>query len=234
MDWQEKVEYALVHTRVLLYPQRKLETFGSTVVHYYVLSELLDRVGEVRIREGRVMAERPRIITPHYVQHTLLESFGEEARDYMQWLKDYADGLRFLEYGYRFRKEFWSQHAVSGSLGDIADTIQKRVAANQDHLTGIVMAVDDLWEISLVKLLTDITRASLEKNVRDLADQRLFELEGGVPRRVRQEIEESFRRAEQGSLAIRELGSLLQQQGLLDEYQDRFFQLVGRSRRSGG
>jgi hypothetical protein len=48
--------YAAKTTRVVYSPPKLLETFGETVVRYYVLSELLDEVGAVRIRQGHVMA----------------------------------------------------------------------------------------------------------------------------------------------------------------------------------
>ena len=230
MDWQEKVEYALQKTKVLQWPKQKLETFGNSMVHYYMLTELLDTVDQVRIREGRVTAERPKVVTPHYLQQALLQGFSNDARGFLDWLSRYADGLRFLEYGYRFGKETWSDQVVSGSIPAIAERVQQQAEERKDPLVGIVRGVDDLWEISLIKFITDVTRGSIDKHVADLSDHRLLDLDRGVPRFVRDEIERTFAIAEKDPTQVRALGTLLEKQGLLDDYQDRFFALIRRWR----
>lgn len=67
-------------------PKRHLETFGNTIINYYLVSELMDAVGKVRVREGRMQALRPQIITPSAYSSTLLEGFGEQAQKYLEWL----------------------------------------------------------------------------------------------------------------------------------------------------
>ncbi len=230
-DWREKVEYAVEQTKVLLYPRQKLETFSSTTIRYYVLSELLDSVNQVRLRQGLVTAERPKIITPTYLRNVALEGFTEDARDFLNWLNQYADGYRFMEYGYHIQQASLSQQVLSGDIRTVAGNIERKVQDAQDSLAGIVIGVDNLWEISLIKFITDVTRGSIQKQVRDLSEHRLFDLESGVPRYVRQEIEAAIQQAEENPSTLRELGSLLQRHGLFEEYQDRFFEVIRRSRR---
>ena len=59
--------YAVQNTRIVRPPARALETFGETLVNYHLVSELADRPGKVRIREGRLEAHQPRVIAPHFV-----------------------------------------------------------------------------------------------------------------------------------------------------------------------
>ena len=56
--------YAMENTRVVIQPQRTIETFGSTSFRFLLVSELMDEVNAVRIRGGRIEAERPRIMSP--------------------------------------------------------------------------------------------------------------------------------------------------------------------------
>ena len=56
--------YAVQNTKVVRAPARALETFGATLVNYHLVAELEDDPHKVRIREGRLEAHKPAIITP--------------------------------------------------------------------------------------------------------------------------------------------------------------------------
>jgi hypothetical protein len=65
MEIDEKIEYAIDHTEILRSPEQSLATFGSTNIYYYLVTELMENVNVVR--EGRVIAARPKIVTPTYL-----------------------------------------------------------------------------------------------------------------------------------------------------------------------
>ena len=107
--------YAVNNTEIVLMPQRHLETFGRTTLKYHLVSELMDVTDQVRIREGRMQANQPQIITPEAYAQTLLEGFGEEASKYIEWLKEH-DQVRLLQYGYKLKQESFSEHVVTGDI----------------------------------------------------------------------------------------------------------------------
>ena len=80
-------QYAMENTRVVVTPQSAIETFGTTRFHFSLVTEPLDEVETVRIRSGTIEAERPRILSPTHFSKVLLEGFGEEARDFADWLE---------------------------------------------------------------------------------------------------------------------------------------------------
>ena len=56
------------NTRILREPKNVLATFGTTRIHYFVLTEpvykgIIDNADDTIVREGHVIAERPKIIT---------------------------------------------------------------------------------------------------------------------------------------------------------------------------
>ena len=51
--------YAVNHTEVLELPRNRLETFAATLINYRLVTEPMDSVGQVRIREGRILSFRP-------------------------------------------------------------------------------------------------------------------------------------------------------------------------------
>ncbi|MDD5081883.1 MAG: hypothetical protein PHU08_00775, partial [Dehalococcoidales bacterium] len=73
MDIEDRrIIEAVKHTEILRAPKQRLSTFGSTSIYYYLVTEpsyasLENYVTETVVREGRVIAERPRIVTPFYL-----------------------------------------------------------------------------------------------------------------------------------------------------------------------
>jgi hypothetical protein len=222
--------YAVHNTEVVLMPTRRLDTFGATLLNYHMLSELMDSVNQVRVREGRIEAFRPRILTPAMLSNVLLEGFGKEAGDYLQWLQAHAADLRFLQYGFTIRKQEVSEHVVSENLKIVLEQVRQAVRVRDDPLGAIVVGVDKPWEVCLLKLMVDVIRNSFAANLRDLDRRHLLDNDAGVPRAVRQEIEEDFKAAAHNPSLVKELGAKLHRSGLFEEYQDRFFALL----RSGG
>ena len=77
----DKIEYAVRHTEILRSPRQSLATFGTTNIYYYLVTEpaytdITGAADETVVREGRVIAERPRIVTPYYLSR--LEGFFDK------------------------------------------------------------------------------------------------------------------------------------------------------------
>jgi len=75
---RDDFDYAIENTHVIVAPERQIATFGSTSFDFYLISELMDRVDQVRVRNGKIHAERPQILTPEHYCRLLLEGFGEK------------------------------------------------------------------------------------------------------------------------------------------------------------
>ena len=92
--------YAAKSARFLIEPKRRLETFGNTLVNYHLVSELEDRPGKIRVREGRLEAHRPLVITPDF-SGIETEGLSDEAKAYAEFLRQHESNLRILRYGFR-------------------------------------------------------------------------------------------------------------------------------------
>lgn len=228
MPTPDDIWYAIAHTEVILPPRRKLETFGNTIIHYHLVAETMDSVNEVRVREGRVHAERPQVLTPHYFEQLLLDGFGGEAGDFTHWLRDHVKDLAFLKYGFRFRKEETSESVVHETLEAVTERVASRVGERGDPLAVVIQGVDDPWEICLLKFVTDTIRASAPGNFQELKERRMLEEIAGVPRAVREEIAGDFDAVGSNREKMKNLGAKLRHYGLFEAYEDRFFELVRR------
>jgi hypothetical protein len=218
--------YAVNQTEILLMPARRLETFGATLLNYSMISEPMDSVHQTRVREGRIQAFRPQILTPQSYANGMLEGFGKEAEAYAEWLRDHSQDLHVLRYGFQIRKEETQDLLLTENLETVKAQVQERVKAKADPMAAVLTGVDHPWEVCLLKLMADVIRYSVPGNVRELERRRLFDDAGGMPRAVREELDSDFRAASRDTRLVKTLGAKLQQYGVFEEYQDRFFALV--------
>lgn len=218
--------YAVNNTEIMLLPPGKLETFGATILNYHLVSELMDTVSQVRVREGRIQAYRPQIITPESYAQAILEGFGEEAEKYVEWLKEKASEVYFVQYGFKIRKEEFNEHVVTDNVRNVAERVEKEVREKGDPLGAVVLGVDKPWEVSLIKLMVAVSFNSRAANIRDFKRRKMLGQTEGVPNFVHMEIEEAFLAAARDRSLIGGLAQRLEKHGLFEKYQDRFFALI--------
>jgi hypothetical protein len=228
-DYDERVEFAARHTEILRHPRQHLSTFGITNIYYYLItepvySELVEDVNETVIREGRVIAERPKIVTPYYLTH--LEGFSYDARRYFEiLLRMHGPDTPGLFYTYK--NEPKELNIVSDSWQLVIDKLNKEIDEKGDPMASIIKGQDDLWDVSLLKFIYEITSSSLQSNIAQLGSRGLLGMShGGIPIEALQRIEELFDQVARGECPAYELEEELNRWGAFQEYQDRFFAVV--------
>ena len=218
--------YAAMHTEIVLPPKKALETFGATLVNYHLVAELPDDPRKVRIREGRLEAHKPAIITPEAYVKDELDGFGDAARQYYEFLKAHEDSIRILQYGYNLRQEAFSEQVVTDSLSAVLERVVEEVKRAEDPFAAVIKGVDEPWDVCLVKFFWMEANASVPFNIREMERARAAARDDALPAHVRGEVEAAFARARENPALVRELGALLRRKGLFEQYQDRFFKLV--------
>jgi len=230
----ERIRDAVRRTEILRLPKRSLATFGTTNIYYYLVtepaySELVEATTETVIREGRVIASRPRIVTPYYLSH--LEGFSSEAKKYFDTLiKTHGPNAPGLFYTYK--NEPKELTIVSDNLLAVVDKLNDDIDKRGDPLASIIRGQDELWDVSLMKFIYEMTRSSLPDNLMQMGSKGLLDIDTrGVPMDVRVRIEELFSLAYKGDIEPRELKEELDRWGLFEEYEDRFFAIFKGGRR---
>jgi hypothetical protein len=153
---------------VIFPPQRRLETFGTTVLNYHLITEEMDAVNRMRVREGRIHAQKPELVTPDGFARLLLDGFGEKAEKYADAVSEFASQIAILKYGFTFRKDETKRYDVTGALAEVSDRVKRDVEAKGDPLSAVLTGVDDGWEVCLLKFALDMVLASGGDHVRDL------------------------------------------------------------------
>lgn len=174
MKSEDDFQYAIENTRVLLAPDRRIDTFGSTNFRFHLVTELLDQANVVRVRDGRIEAEQPRIVSPGHYSKLLLDGFGEDARHFADWLERRPDKLAFLKYGFQFRKMDVVEEIVHSPMDDVVDRIRTSINRSEEPLTAIIEGVDDAWEVCLLKFTVDLVQQSAGGNVNDFRKRGLL------------------------------------------------------------
>jgi len=229
----ERIRQAIKRTEILRAPKQSLATFGTTNIYYYlvtepVYSELVKNVTETVVREGRVIAEKPRIVTPYYLSR--LEGFSSEARRYFEALIK-AHGPNAPGLFYTYKNEPKELNIVSDDLLSVVDKLNTEINKRGDPLTSIIKGEDEFWDVSLMKFIYEMTRSSLRNNLQQMGASGLLDIDaGGIPVDARVRIDELFRKVSRGESEPHELQVELDRWNLFEEYEDRFFNIFKKKR----
>lgn len=222
---------AAARTEVLRAPRQLLLTFGVTKLDYFVItepsySEVIPGSPEAVVREGRVSAQRPSVVTPGYMSR--LEGFGDDAYRYFDDLaRQFGPNSPGLLYSYS--NEPGEMNIVEGTSREVAERINNQLESDDKSHSAVIRGVDELWDVSLLKFIFEYTIASISANVDELGSRGLISPDPrhGVPRAAIHRIESLFLRAEHGEDPT-ELKQELDRWDLFERYQDRFFALFKR------
>jgi len=171
MHSPDDIHYALETTQVLREPDRRIDTFGETRFEFQLISELMDRVGEVRIRTGEVEAQRPRVLRPEAFREIELEGFNANARArFDKMVEKYrAEGrnLAFLQYGFHFRRGEVTEEIIHDNIDAVRERVLEEIRRTGNPSRAVIEGVDDAWEISILKFSFEMILRSHEINAFD-------------------------------------------------------------------
>jgi len=220
MERDDRIKYALENTELVRGPQQNLSTFGSSVVDYYVVTELVGNISVVR--DGKVIAERPKIVTPAYLVN--IEGFSEQARKYIAMMareRPHESGIF-----YRYKNEPKGMNVVSEPINQVISKLSSQIEEEHNPLSTIIRGVEEVWDVSLLMFIYELTTKSVRTNVAEFNRRGFLDMDAsGVPEGARDYIEELFEQASRNLSRAPELVSELNRWGLFPEYQDRFFAL---------
>jgi hypothetical protein len=232
MESDERIKAAVIKTRIVRAPKQSLATFGTTNIYYYLVAEAafndMARTSDTVIREGRVIAERPRIVTPSYLSR--VQGFSAEARKYFEFIINaYPPDSPGLLYSYR--NEPKELNVVSDDTSAVLARLNTEIDRKGDPLMSIILGEDTLWDVSILKFIYEITERSVRDNVRQLGHRGLLNMDvSGLPADARIRIEGLFELVTKGDLEPAELKTELDRWNVFEEYQDRFFTLFKNKR----
>jgi hypothetical protein len=160
-------QYAIENTEVIYEPDRRIDTFGTTKFEFRLVTELMDSVGAVRVRDGVIEAEKPMILRPSGVVDFDFDGFSPEAAAFGDWLREHLDHLALLKYGFRFRKQDVQEHIVHEPMEVVCGKLVDETRQSGNPMRAIIRGVDDTWEICLLKFTVEMIESSKGINLFD-------------------------------------------------------------------
>jgi hypothetical protein len=224
MNGLRRLRDVLEGTVVLRVPRRRLATFGYSEIPYHPITPHPELPGRAHLRTGRVLALRPKILTPD-VMARHFEGFGEEGGGFERLLKDHFSEV-FRGLGYVFHNRLDNVAERHQDAAALAESVQKDLEGRDAPGAAVIHGPAWGWELSLMKFALEEAGRSFPVNVRELEERSLFDPAGAERRRRKAELERLFAQAARDPGALKTLAGALKAQGLFDEYQDRFFALV--------
>lgn len=223
MEMEEKIRYAVEHTELIRSPRQELATFGSSIIDYYVVTELAGNVSVVR--DGRVIAERPKIITPAYLVN--MEGFSEQAKRYIGMIaREYPNEPGIF---YRYKNEPKDMNVISEPIDGIISKLNEQIDKEDNPLSTIIKGIEEMWDVSLFMFIYGVTRKSFGTNVTEFRSRGFLDIDSsGVPGDARRHIEQLFDQVARDVSQAPDLIAELNRWGVFQEYQDRFFSLFRR------
>jgi len=173
-----------------------------------------------------LMMRWPRIVTPYYLSQ--LEGFSRDAKRYFDMvIQNYGPNIPGLFYTYR--NEPGVLTIVNEDLRSVVDRLNREIDKRGDPLVTIIKGQDELWDVSLMRFIYEITRGSMPNNLSQLRSRGLLNMDaGGVPMDARLQIEELFKKLAMGEIKPDMLKDELERWNLFEEYQDRFLRMFRR------
>jgi hypothetical protein len=229
-----RIEQAARITQIIRHPRQHLSTFGVTNIQYFMVTEpsysdLTGDINETVLREGKVIAERPKIVTPYYLSR--LEGFSPDVKRYFNMLLE-TQGADAPGLFYAYKNETKGLNIISESWRTVVERLNTDIDKSGDPLTAIIKGQDDLWDVSLFKFIYELTRHSLQDNINQLGSRGLFNADAsGIPADARMRIEELFTIVARGESSPSDLEAELNRWGVFELFQDRFFSVVRNLKR---
>jgi len=211
----ERIRYAFEHSKILRRPKQLISTFGSSVIHYYVLtepvySEFTKDTLETVVREGKISWYKPKLLTPTYMFR--IEGFSTEAKNAFETLASQYPDLAGILYKFKVNKELDEMNFVSGPLLTVAENINNEIDKKKDSLCTVIKGVSGLWDVSLSKFILDMMARSVYSaqipdfkrrgfiGVNQIGQPIITKDRHGVPMAAREEIERLFKLVKTGEL----------------------------------
>jgi hypothetical protein len=227
MESDDRIQAAVANTQIIRAPKQSLSTFGVTNIYYYLVAEAayndIAKGSDTVIREGRVIAEKPRIVTPSYLSR--VQGFSPEAKKYFEMLMTvYSPDSPGLYYAYR--NEPKEMNVVSDDLTAVIAKLNEQLDQKGDPMASIIQGEDTLWDVSILKFIYEITERSAGDNLSQLNRRGMLKMDpSGVPAEARTRIEAMFDQVQKGDLEPADLKLELDRWNVFEEYQDRFFNI---------
>lgn len=169
LEMEDAFRIAQADTQFIRVRKNLLYTFGATRLPYVCLSEPQERPGNVIVRKGEVMADKPQIAVPGVnFSFEGFESMGEFADE-----EEGGEGLaiflarRISLPPSKYVNTAGAEMVESGPLAAAIERQVRRLDDDNDVRTGIIAAPETVWGLSVLLYVGSQVARSAPSNVQE-------------------------------------------------------------------
>lgn len=163
MEMEEALKLAQADTRFLKVRKNLLYTFGATRLPYVCLSESSDFPGQVLVRSGEVLADKPAIALPgEFFSFEGFEGMKDEDSEVAVML-----ARRISMPPSKYVNKAGVAAKESGTLADAVERVMNRLENENDVRTGVISAPEKVWGLSILLYIGSQVARSASANVQE-------------------------------------------------------------------
>jgi hypothetical protein len=158
MDTETLWQKALAKTEIYRARIRYLSTFEHTMLPYIYLGESSINPGDVIVRKGKVLADKPVIFLPGNFPQ--FEGFGIDATFLMM------RGISFPTM--KYSNEIYKLDVIPGPLAKAIERYKKELEKSEDVSTGLIISPEDCWQFAVLIYACGLMAKSVPQDIRNI------------------------------------------------------------------
>jgi len=172
MDIDKRWQKALSKTEILRMRLRSLQTFEHTQLPYTFLAESVVNPGDVVVRKGRVVVDKPLIIKPgdfpHFEGFDFKKDYDVEDDSVTTFL--FLRGVAFPSL--KYSNEVATLDVHSGPLSKIIKRSREGLQRAEDVASGLIVAPEDCWQFSVLIYVAALAAKSIPDDIKNILKKR--------------------------------------------------------------
>ena len=169
MNLEELWQKAVNKTEILRGRLRSLYTFSATPLNYIYLAESSVNIGDIVVRKGKVIVEKPIIFLPGNFPY--LEGFQMDGKDFH--FDDEAIAVFLLMRGMTFptmkyNNQTYKLDVIPGPLSGAVERYKLELEKKEDVTTGIIISPEDCWQFAILIYVASLIARSVPEDIKNI------------------------------------------------------------------
>lgn len=169
MNIDELWQKAVNKTEIFRSRLRHLYTFDQTVLPYTYLAESALNIGDVVVRSGNIVVERPVIFLPGNLPQ--FEGFQIKEGNFQADNNTIATFLFLRGISFptmKYNNETHKLDVVQGPLSKAIQYHKKELERKEDVATGLVASPEDCWQFALLIYAAGLMAKSIPEDIKNI------------------------------------------------------------------
>ncbi len=168
MNIEKQWQKALKKTEILRGRLRSLLTFEHTELPYIFLAESVVNIGDVVVRKGKVLVEKPLIILPgdfpQFEGFEFKKDFHVDSESVTTFLLMRGVSFPSLKYS----NEVSTIDVQPGPLTKVIKRFSRELERREDTHSGLIISPEDCWQLAILIYVASLAAKSIPDDIKNI------------------------------------------------------------------